>query len=298
MTYRQPAAGGGALAPAVATEMTSPIDVFRYGLRLGLDLLGHGELQYALPYLIRPVNYWRTAEYRAVLREARFRRSDRILDIGSPKLLSIYLAERLGAEVYATDIEDYFVEKLTRIRELRRIPSDRLQIRVEDGRRLTFPDGMFDQVYSISVLEHIPDTGDSACIREIARVLKPGGRCLLTVPFSLTSRVEYTKGSFYWANSSSRRGDQVFYQRRYSEEALQERLIEPSGLRPGKLAFIGERIMTGSERELSDLLPVLTGPIEPFLSGLVHTGPVASWRDLKKPLCAVVVLEKAGLPAS
>src|SRR3712207_8939918 len=51
----------------------------------------------------------------------------------------------------------------------------------------------FTKVYSISVLEHIPDDGDTRCAAEIGRVLAPGGTAVLTVPFAPTSRDEYTK---------------------------------------------------------------------------------------------------------
>jgi SAM-dependent methyltransferase len=268
--------------------------LFWYGLRLGVDLFVHGALRDSLPYLIRPVNYWRAVEYKTVLAEAGFRAGDRVLDVGSPKLLSAFLAERLGVEVYATDIEDYFVPKFTRIRARRRLSPERFHIQIEDGRQMSFPDGMFDGVYSISVLEHIPDDGDTECIRQIARVLKAGGRCVLTVPFSPTSRSEYKSDGFYWAKSSARHGSQVFYQRRYCEADLRRRLIEPSKLQLTRLAFIGERVLTNSTRELDNYLPAVTGPVQPLLSALMHTRPAASWRELAKPLCAVIVLDKPG----
>jgi SAM-dependent methyltransferase len=48
------------------------------------------------------------------------------------------------------------------------------------GERLPFPDGWFDLVLSHEVLEHVQD--DQAAIREIVRVLRPGGRLVLFVP--------------------------------------------------------------------------------------------------------------------
>jgi SAM-dependent methyltransferase len=42
-----------------------------------------------------------------------------------------------------------------------------------DARRLAFPDGSFDVVYSSSVFEHID--GVEAAVSEVARVLRPGG---------------------------------------------------------------------------------------------------------------------------
>lgn len=46
---------------------------------------------------------------------------------------------------------------------------------------LPFADGGFDLVLSSHVLEHIPD--DRAALAELARVLRPGGTAILTVPF-------------------------------------------------------------------------------------------------------------------
>lgn len=50
-----------------------------------------------------------------------------------------------------------------------------------DGGALPFADASFDTVLLLDVLEHVPD--DRAVLDEIARVLKPGGLLLLSVPF-------------------------------------------------------------------------------------------------------------------
>jgi SAM-dependent methyltransferase len=50
---------------------------------------------------------------------------------------------------------------------------------VGDGRRLPFPDGSFDVVFSYSVLQHFSKDDAKASIREAARVTKPGGRVLI-----------------------------------------------------------------------------------------------------------------------
>ncbi len=50
-----------------------------------------------------------------------------------------------------------------------------------DIEHLPFADGSLDGVICTYVLEHVADAG--ACIREIARVVKPGGHVYITVPF-------------------------------------------------------------------------------------------------------------------
>ena len=49
-----------------------------------------------------------------------------------------------------------------------------------DGHRLPFADATFDLVLACDVLEHLDD--DLAAVQEVRRVLRPGGRLLLTVP--------------------------------------------------------------------------------------------------------------------
>jgi len=51
------------------------------------------------------------------------------------------------------------------------------------------PDGQYDLVFASHVLEHIPD--DLAAIREIHRILAPGGMAVLPVPIVCEKTVEY-----------------------------------------------------------------------------------------------------------
>jgi SAM-dependent methyltransferase len=69
---------------------------------------------------------------------------------------------------------------------------------------LPFPDGTFDCVTSFDVIYHRWVTDDRAAVREMARVLRPGGRLLLRVPAlkmlwgahdrAVHSRHRYTRG--------------------------------------------------------------------------------------------------------
>lgn len=52
----------------------------------------------------------------------------------------------------------------------------------QDVQALSFADASFDFLMSFDVLEHVPD--NDAAFSEIARVLKPGGKLLLTIPFT------------------------------------------------------------------------------------------------------------------
>lgn len=58
-----------------------------------------------------------------------------------------------------------------------------------DLTRLPFEDASWDCLYASHVLEHIAD--DEAALREIRRVLRPGGLAILPVPVGLGKTVEY-----------------------------------------------------------------------------------------------------------
>jgi 2-polyprenyl-3-methyl-5-hydroxy-6-metoxy-1,4-benzoquinol methylase len=51
---------------------------------------------------------------------------------------------------------------------------------VQDGAKLTYRDELFDFVTCIDVIEHVPDP--KALLREIYRVLKPGGHSVISCP--------------------------------------------------------------------------------------------------------------------
>jgi SAM-dependent methyltransferase len=62
-------------------------------------------------------------------------------------------------------------------------------MRQEDLTRLSFPDDAFDLIICVHVLEHIDD--DASAIRELRRVLKPGGLSLIMVPIDGTRTETY-----------------------------------------------------------------------------------------------------------
>ena len=59
--------------------------------------------------------------------------------------------------------------------------TDAAGIRCENVEQLSFADGAFDYVVSLDVLEHV--FSYEAALRELWRVLKPGGVAVVTVPF-------------------------------------------------------------------------------------------------------------------
>ena len=76
------------------------------------------------------------------------------------------------------------------------------------GEPLPFPDGAFDLVTTLDVIEHIDD--DVAALAELRRVLRPGGRLLVAVPAFM----------FLWGKQ-----DEVsHHRRRYTARSLRQAL--------------------------------------------------------------------------
>jgi SAM-dependent methyltransferase len=81
---------------------------------------------------------------------------------------------KAGANYTGIDLTEAAVDLARQRFELSQLPGT---FRVADAERLDFPDNTFDIVYSHGVLHHTPDT--AAAIREIHRVLRPGGKAIV-----------------------------------------------------------------------------------------------------------------------
>lgn len=79
-----------------------------------------------------------------------------------------------GARYTGIDLTEAAVDLARQRFELFNLPGD---FRVADAEQLDFADNSFDLVYSHGVLHHTPDT--AAAVREIHRVLRPGGRAMV-----------------------------------------------------------------------------------------------------------------------
>ena len=114
------------------------------------------------------------------------RPGDSILDLGCGFGRHAFEAARRGANVVALDAGRDEVEGVAATfaamleageLETRDLHTAAVQ---GDALHLPFPDGVFDRVICSEVLEHIPD--DLGAMRELARVLRPGGTMAITVP--------------------------------------------------------------------------------------------------------------------
>ncbi|HET7349643.1 MAG TPA: class I SAM-dependent methyltransferase [Marmoricola sp.] len=127
---------------------------------------------------------------------------------------------------------------------------------------LPFADEVFDVVSAFDVVEHCED--DALAVAELARVLRPGGRLLLSVPAY----------QWAWSDHDVRAG----HHRRYTRDRL-HRLVEGAGLPVQRATyafgavfplFVAERMrrrLRGPGRD-SDRLPEVSTRTDRLLAGL------------------------------
>ena len=238
------------------------LGIWTAGVLVGLRTLKN-EPVLGLKRLALPVSYWRSVEFAYVWRQLALEPGARILDLGSPKDLAAMLARHRGYEVAATDILPEAIslsERYARAQRLDGRGAGRVHSEIQDGRALSYADGWFDAAYSVSVLEHIPDNGDSAAIRELVRVVRPGGLVVVTVPFDRRYRETFVDGPVYERTPLD--AERLFFERHYDRPALSARLLDQTGAELVDLQFWGEGPIR-TERWLDRLGP-LRLPLSPL----------------------------------
>ena len=105
-------------------------------------------------------------------------RNPRLLDLGcgTGELASIFL--RAGYEYFGIDIEP---ERIAYARKT--YPKGKFH--VMDAARLRYPNAYFDQILVTGVLHHLSDEQVRDIVREMRRVLRPGGRALVMEDIAL-----------------------------------------------------------------------------------------------------------------
>jgi ubiquinone/menaquinone biosynthesis C-methylase UbiE len=108
--------------------------------------------------------------------EARVPPGSKILDVGCGTGHLAAELERRGYEVWGVDLS----EAMVRYAREHYNPD---RFRLGDIERIPFPGNTFDGVMCLGVMEYL--NSDEPALREIWRVLKPGGRAVITTPSSI-----------------------------------------------------------------------------------------------------------------
>lgn len=110
-----------------------------------------------------------------------------LLEVGFGTGTDLLQFARGGARVTGVDLTPRSIEIARRRFEVYGLPGE---FAIGDAEGLSFPDLSFDVVYSFGVLHHTPDT--DGAVREIHRVLKPGGKAIVML--------YYRRSLYYWGS--------------------------------------------------------------------------------------------------
>jgi len=142
-----------------------------------------------------PSYVWRAGQQRRlelIVRAAGERVKGRILENGCGVGMYVEHVSLLEGTVIGLE---YDFERAAEARQ------NSLHILNAAGESLPLPSGTFDLVLSHEVLEHVQD--DRAAIREMIRVLKPGGRAVIFCPnrgYPFETHGVYWKGKYHFGN--------------------------------------------------------------------------------------------------
>lgn len=115
----------------------------------------------------------------------KFRKTNRLLDVGCGNGFFLQLAQARGWEVYGTEFTADIVEECAKkgfIMKKGTLPE------------LGFEEHFFDLIVSIEVIEHLIDPVATA--KEMFYILRPGGGCYITTP-NFNSLLRYRLGAKY-----------------------------------------------------------------------------------------------------
>lgn len=210
----------------------------KYFALKGLKLL-FGRLSFKRAYqlLVMPMDTLRYFEFEFVWAAAKDSHARKCLDVSSPRLLPLMLADRLRLDVELVNPDEKDLSETMAWAELMGVDR-RCGFHAVLIDEVQFEAGTFDLVTSVSVVEHIADDKQAVC--RMWGMLRPGGRLLMTVPCAVSAYEEYTNRNDYGLTAAADDG-YVFFQRFYDQKLLEERLFSITG-RPARMVVYGEKV--------------------------------------------------------
>lgn len=145
----------------------------------------------------------------------------KVLDVGAGSTRGShyrYLTLEAGASITSVDID----------------PKEQPDILADISQGIPVSNGAYNTVLALNVLEHVPDA--SAVLSEVSRVLVPGGKLYIVVPFFV--RVHPTPHDFY----------------RYTNEGL-EHVLRAQGFRVEQLTPFGTGAFLAAHYQLELIIP-------------------------------------------
>jgi len=150
----------------------------------------------------------------------------KVLDVGVDSGVFFALLDSIGCDVTGVGNNP---TALSRVRH--RFPSNAL-IQLDLNNPLPFADGTFELIWAGDVFEHIPNT--RVCVSESARVLKDGGRLMLTVPYHGRLK-NILIALFAW----ERHFDPFFAHYKFFTHKMMDTVLRSCGMEIEKIRYVG-----------------------------------------------------------
>ncbi|MBN1354089.1 MAG: class I SAM-dependent methyltransferase [Candidatus Omnitrophica bacterium] len=150
-----------------------------------------------------------------VLASARVKPEDVILDMGGASTIFSFFLAKTGCEVHVVDNDWGNHGIIYNARFVANKMKWNMKMHTKNlAKKLPFSDSYFDKIFSICVLEHLPPRGRRNMMREVGRLLKPGGIAGFTLDYDAGRKDPFTdKGIRY-----------------FTKDRLLNDVIAPSGL--------------------------------------------------------------------
>lgn len=205
-------------------------NLYYHSLKIGGQAILRGIItKESIKRILCPLDVSRYYEIPNVANALRLKDGLKILDISSPKLLVQYLSVHYpGVTFYAID---KFRNELNSWKKIIK-PQKNLKIIPGDAVNLKYPDNFFDEVFSISVIEHVGDENkalDSKMVQEVYRVLKGGGRFTFTTIISNKEKIYFRNKDVYSTNKMKKK--KTFFYRLYTPDLIKRRLLHAAPFR-------------------------------------------------------------------
>jgi len=187
--------------------------------------------------ILKGIDYYRGIEYPTTMAlldnrdHTDYKIETKLLDVGSfDAPLPICFAAR-GYKVYALDVNKRVLKLENTAKNL---GIYNLKSVIADATKLPFGYNSFDIVTAISTIEHVLplEDGDTKAMKEIGKVLKPGGMAVITVPYKNSFSEEWRHHPAHGK----------YLMRSYNEDSIHSRLIKPSGLFISKIFYFCDDI--------------------------------------------------------
>jgi ubiquinone/menaquinone biosynthesis C-methylase UbiE len=245
------------------------------------------ELQYDRTASARLVSAYTTSDVQShrdeVRRSLAAQPNERVLDLGSgPGILACELAKEVAPEgtITAVDISaEMNAIASSRIREAGL--ADRIDVREGDAVALALPEGSFDAAVSTQVIEYVEDV--DAALREVGRVLRPGGRLVL---------LDTDWATLVWSSRDGDRATQIL--EAWSTHAPQAHLPRTLAPRLRECGFVLEEVRALTLLNTSYTEATFSYNIAPLIADFVRKRQVVAEREVEAWLAELAELDQDG----